>query len=80
VTADDAHLDIVDWIGEATCRFSCPRCMEWLEKPVAPPLVRVLIQMGVRYHHPHALPAPPPPPLGPADLERFLRELATFDG
>jgi hypothetical protein len=75
-----ARLEIANWTDEATCHFTCPGCSSALSKPVAPPLVQVLIRMGVPYDHPTKAPSSPPPPLTTADLERFLQELATFEG
>jgi hypothetical protein len=51
-----------------------------VSKPVPPPLVQVLIRMGVQYGHPDQMPPSPPPPLTPSDLERFLDDLTTFEG
>jgi hypothetical protein len=80
VAVGAARLEIANWVDEATCRFACPRCNVAVAKPVPPPLVQVLIRMGVRYDHPGQTPPSPPPPLTTADLERFLQELATFEG
>lgn len=80
VEAAAARLEIANWTDEATCRFTCPGCSSAVSKPVAPPLVQLLIRMGVPYDHPSAAPPSPPPPLTTADLERFLQELTTFEG
>jgi hypothetical protein len=80
VGVDAARLEIVNWVDEAICRFNCPACNAQVSKPVPPPLVQVLIRMGVRYDHPRQTPPSPPPPLTTTDLERFLQELATFEG
>jgi hypothetical protein len=80
VAVADARLEIVNWTDEAVCRFTCPSCSSVVSKPVAPPLVQVLIRMGVPYDHPREAPPSPPPPLTTADLEQFLQELATFEG
>lgn len=77
VTVGQARLAIVDWIEEAICRFTCPTCSIPIERPVAPPLVQVLIRMGVAVDHPGAI-APAPPPLSTADLDRFIQELGAF--
>ncbi|MGH2721696.1 MAG: hypothetical protein ACRDJO_08845 [Actinomycetota bacterium] len=79
MTVGQARLAIVDWIEEAVCRFTCPTCSIPVERPVAPPLVQVLIRMGVAFDH-HGTMAPPPPPLSTADLDRFIRELTAFEG
>lgn len=76
----EAHLEIADWVDEATCRFTCPVCSTLVSRPVSPPLVQVLIRMGVSYRHPGEPPPSPPRPLTRTDLERFLRELSAFDG
>ena len=80
IAAVEARLEIVDWIEEATCWFTCPRCNSVLSKSVPPPLVQVLIRMGVRYGYAEQMPPSPPPPLTTSDLERFLQDLTTFDG
>jgi hypothetical protein len=80
VAVGAARLEIVNWTDEAMCRFTCPRCNSAVSKPVAPPLVQVLIRMGVPYDHSSKEPPSPPPPLTTADLERFLKKLATFEG
>ena len=80
IAAAEARLEIVDWIEEAICWFTCPRCNSVVSKPVPPPLVQVLIRMGVRYGYAEQTPPSPPPPLTASDLERFLHDLATFDG
>jgi hypothetical protein len=80
VSATEARLEIGRWNDEATCRFTCPSCGMTVSKQVAPPLVQVLIRMGVPYDHAEEPPPAPPPPLTPADVERFLEELATFEG
>ncbi|MGH2687860.1 MAG: hypothetical protein ACRDKW_03495 [Actinomycetota bacterium] len=79
VTVGEARLAIVDWIEEAICRFTCPGCSMPVERPVAPPLVQVLIRMGVAFDHLGTI-SPAPPPLSTADLERFIEELSAFDG
>ena len=80
VAVGQARLAIIDWIEEATCRFNCPQCSVAVERPVAPPLVQVLIRMGIAYDHPRSIAPVPPPPLSTADLERFIEELAALDG
>ena len=79
MTAGEARLAIVDWIEEAICRFTCPNCSIPVERPVAPPLVQVLIRIGVPFDHPGAI-APAPPPLSTADIDRFIEDLAAFEG
>lgn len=78
MTVGQARLAVADWIEEAICRFTCPTCSIPVERPVAPPLVQVLIRMGVAFDHPGAI--APAPPLSTADLDRFIQELAAFEG
>lgn len=76
----DARLVVVDWAQDGTCHLTCPLCAAALAKPVPPPLLPLLIRMGVVCDHPEGPPPSPPPPLTRHDLDRFLDELARFDG
>jgi hypothetical protein len=79
VDAEDATLEIHGPIREGTCRFACPVCSEELAKSVPPPLVEILLEVGVPSIELDDA-AVAPPPLNREDLVRFRGQLEAYAG
>lgn len=74
VRFEDATLEIHGLIREGICRFACPRCRVEMAKPVPPPMVEILVQVGVHSTQLESAGVAPPPLTGP-DLLRFQGQL-----
>jgi hypothetical protein len=77
IRVEDASLEIHGCVQEGTCRFTCPGCGAALTKPIPPPLVQVLIRIGVKatYREDGATAAPP---LTFSDVLTFQQQLETY--
>ncbi|HEY8202822.1 MAG TPA: hypothetical protein VII47_15905 [Actinomycetota bacterium] len=77
IGVEEASLEVRGCIQEGTCRFTCPRCGAALTKSIPPPLVQVLIQIGVKSTYLEAAAAAAPPLTG-ADVLTFQEQLETY--